>query len=65
MLCLTEREIQMMEKMKTMGIQQDTLPLILITTQLPVPITMNREGRKAPEIAETSFIDGDSLEKST
>lgn len=28
-------------------------------------ITMNREGRKAPEIAETSFIDGDSLEKST
>ncbi|CAH3123882.1 unnamed protein product [Pocillopora meandrina] len=26
--------------------------------------TMNREGEKAPEAAETFFIDGDSLEKS-
>ena len=38
---LTKKEIQMMEMMKMMEIQQDTLPLILITIQLPVPQVIN------------------------
>ena len=60
----------MMEMMRTMEIQQDTLPLILFnSTSGPSGdqhkmTTMNREGEKAPEAAETFFIDGDSLEKS-